>query len=45
MVVLYTVYKIVDKIFVMGFMFSEVAKKLKKKYKVNPVTGTFNDFT
>ena len=28
----------------MKFMFHEVVKKPKKKYKVNSVTGAFKDF-
>ena len=32
------------KLFVMGLMFSKVAKKLKRNYKVNSVTSIFKDF-
>ena len=36
--------RILEKIFVIEFVFSEVAEKLKMNCKVNSVTGTFKDF-
>ena len=33
-----------EKKFVVGFVFSDFAEKLKMNYKVNSVTGTFKDF-